>query len=172
MAPIPIGFRRCAARLSLSLPNPPRSRQPNRPERNLIMKAAIKTLFFLGSITATFAYAQSNNIPQIQHVIIVIQENRTPTNLFFADQTLVNNGAHVQGPNNSGAGACKAGGVVSQVPLQGFNLGKFCWDPDPQPPAALSILGQPVRQWGRGRGLHQLCQMQELPWRHRDFVPL
>jgi hypothetical protein len=35
-------------------------------------------------------------------VIIVIQENRTPTNLFHEDQNLVNNGAHVIPANNQG----------------------------------------------------------------------
>jgi hypothetical protein len=51
------------------------------------------------SFAATFAYAQ-NNIPQVQHVIVVIQENRTPTNLFHEDAALVANGAHVMPPNN------------------------------------------------------------------------
>ena len=69
------------------------------------MKFAVTALLLLASTGAAFAQA---NPPQglIQHVIIVIQENRTPTNLFFADQTLVNNGAHVTGVNNSGTGAC------------------------------------------------------------------
>jgi phospholipase C len=31
----------------------------------------------------------------IQHVVMIIQENRTPTNLFGADQNLVKNGAHL-----------------------------------------------------------------------------
>ena len=36
------------------------------------------------SLAATFAFAQ-NNIPQVKHVIVVIQENRTPDNLFGSD---------------------------------------------------------------------------------------
>jgi hypothetical protein len=37
---------------------------------------------------------------KIQHVIMIIQENRTPTNLFGADQTLINNGAHLVSSGN------------------------------------------------------------------------
>src|SRR5208337_161803 len=57
----------------------------------------LHAFFFL----ATLAVAQ-NNITQIQHVILVIQENRTPTNLFHEDQNLVSSGAHVIPPNNQG----------------------------------------------------------------------
>jgi len=48
---------------------------------------------FLAALAA--AQTPSNNIPQVQHVIIVIQENRTPTNLFQQDTALVTNGAHI-----------------------------------------------------------------------------
>src|SRR5208282_2095531 len=55
-------------------------------------------LLSLSFLSAMFPVAASatNNIPQVQHVIIVIQENRTPDNLFNQDSTLVANGAHVQ----------------------------------------------------------------------------
>lgn len=33
--------------------------------------------------------------PQVQHVVVVIQENRTPDNLFQQDQALITNGAHI-----------------------------------------------------------------------------
>ncbi len=65
------------------------------------MKLAAKTLLLV-SLATTFTYSQSNNIPQVQHVIVVIQENRTPTNLFHEDAALVANGAHVIPPNNQG----------------------------------------------------------------------
>ena len=63
------------------------------------MKLTARFLLLSVSLAATFAYAE-NNITQIQHVIVVIQENRTPTNLFHQDATLVGNGAYVMPPNN------------------------------------------------------------------------
>src|ERR1700686_578804 len=63
------------------------------------MRLASATLLFLNVIAATFAHSQ---ISQVQHVIVVIQENRTPTNLFHEDATLVVNGAHVIPTNNQG----------------------------------------------------------------------
>ncbi len=59
------------------------------------MKFAAKSLLLLFALAATLAYAQTEFNTPIQHVIVVIQENRTPTNLFYADQTLINNGAHI-----------------------------------------------------------------------------
>jgi phospholipase C len=47
------------------------------------MKFAAK-IPLLVSIVAVLTHAQTN-IPQIQHVIVVIQENRTPDNLFGSD---------------------------------------------------------------------------------------
>jgi phospholipase C len=46
------------------------------------MKFAAKSLLFLMSLALTFAYAQT--LPHFQHIIIVVQENRTPDNLFGA----------------------------------------------------------------------------------------
>jgi phospholipase C len=54
------------------------------------------------STSNSCADPHTNNIPQIQHVIVVIQENRTPTNLFHEDAKLVAKGAHVIPPNNQG----------------------------------------------------------------------
>jgi phospholipase C len=48
------------------------------------MKFAARILL-VTSIAAVLAHAQNNNIPQVQHVIVVIQENRTPDNLFGSD---------------------------------------------------------------------------------------
>jgi phospholipase C len=69
------------------------------------MKLATKSLIFLFAVAATFANSQTatQNITQIQHVIFVIQENRTPTNLFHEDTPLINRGAHVRPPGDTGA---------------------------------------------------------------------
>lgn len=83
---------------------------------------------------ATFAVAQANLYPYVQHVIIVIQENRTPTNLFHEDATLVANGAHVMPTNNqatcgttppppySGGPSCTDKEAASPVVLTGVSL--------------------------------------------------
>ena len=55
----------------------------------------------------------------IQHVIMIIQENRTPTNLFFADQNLINNGAHLVS-----SGSCHG----TTIPLTALQL-DACTDP-------------------------------------------
>jgi hypothetical protein len=86
------------------------------------MKRMRKGLLLTMALAATLARAQSNNIPQVQHVIIVIQENRTPTNLFHEDANLVTYGAHVIPPNNQGA------------------CGKLPSAPPPPAPACTSIL--------------------------------
>src|SRR5580704_1371421 len=49
------------------------------------MKFAISILLLTVCCSATGARAQTNNIPQVQHVILVIQENRSPDNLFGSD---------------------------------------------------------------------------------------
>jgi hypothetical protein len=89
------------------------------------MKFAIKTLLLLATLGATLAYAQG---PQgtIQHVIIVIQENRTPDNLFHEDAALWNNGngGHVRPPSDQGP--CQG---HSPVQLSGAKLA-VCFDPD------------------------------------------
>jgi phospholipase C len=75
-------------------------------------------LMLLASSFATFAYATTYNTP-LQHVIILIQENRTPDNLFYGDQTLVDRGGDVRPPGNQGA-CTKHGGnqPVAFVPWQ------------------------------------------------------
>jgi hypothetical protein len=90
------------------------------------MKSAAHSLLLI-SLAATFAYAQTNNIPQVQHVVVVIQENRTPDNLFNQDSTLVANGGNVQ-PSYQGnvnyAPPCNSSGAIQ---LQGQYL-FTCWD--------------------------------------------
>src|SRR5689334_18895361 len=71
------------------------------------MKTAVRGLLLLFVLSACFAYAQQS---VIQHIIIVVQENRTPDNL-FQDQNLINAGADIV-PITTG-GKC---GTVS-VPL-------------------------------------------------------
>jgi hypothetical protein len=51
-------------------------------------------LLVLGLLGARPAYAGSFNTP-IQHVIVIVQENRTPDNLFGADTALIHAGAHI-----------------------------------------------------------------------------
>ena len=46
------------------------------------MKFAAKSLLFLMSLAATFTYAQTLPPGTFKHIIIVVQENRTPDNLF------------------------------------------------------------------------------------------
>jgi phospholipase C len=88
----------------------PRKTQPLS-RREKVSVSRILLLAFL-PLAAGTAMAQTNLWPYVQHVIIVIQENRTPTNLFLQDQTLINNGAHL-----SSAGICG-----NPSPDQKFNL--------------------------------------------------
>jgi len=53
-------------------------------------------------LAAGTAMAQTNLSQYVQHVIIVIQENRTPTNLFQQDSELVPNDAHLVSPGYCG----------------------------------------------------------------------
>jgi phospholipase C len=95
------------------------------------MKFAVKSLLLI-SLAATFAQSQTpQNITQIKHVIIVIQENRTPTNLFHEDAPLIARGAHVQPPNDTGScgpilqnpvKACTAATENTSIPLTGVEL--------------------------------------------------
>jgi phospholipase C len=52
------------------------------------MKLAVRSLILLAVLGSVLAHAQ---IPAIQHIIVVVQENRTPDNL-FQDQNLRNAG--------------------------------------------------------------------------------
>ena len=49
------------------------------------MKLATIVVLLTISGDMTLALAQTNNIKQVQHVIIVIQENRSPDNMFGSD---------------------------------------------------------------------------------------
>jgi hypothetical protein len=89
------------------------------------MKFAPTCLLFI-ALAVTFANAQSNNLPHVQHVIIVVQENRTPTSLFQQDQALIANGAHIvsQGQCLAINGTTTSLATVQLSPVQ---LG-VCWD--------------------------------------------
>jgi phospholipase C len=101
------------------LPNPPNITEDE-------MKFVAISLLLLAVLGATFAHAQTNNIPQVQHVIVVIQENRTPDNLFgsdaFASQRQLPGADLVQ------TGKCSISGQQT-ILLQPLSLATPC-DPD------------------------------------------
>jgi len=70
-------------------------------------------------LSASLAYTQTQYNTPFQHVIVVVQENRTPDNL-FQDQVLINKGAEV-----AQNGLCH--GTV--IPLTPFEL-NACFDPN------------------------------------------
>jgi phospholipase C len=74
---------------------------------------------------ATFAVA-ANNLPNVQHVIIIIQENRTTDNLFNEDSALMAAGGHVRSLNNQGLSKCSSNGLTLLQPTSLYT----CWDPD------------------------------------------
>ncbi len=75
----------------------------------LLHKLLIVT-FLLFSITNIRVHAQ---ISKITHVIVVIQENRTPDNLFAADPALVHNGGDIVDLSKSNQVPCKGKGTVT-----------------------------------------------------------
>jgi phospholipase C len=92
----------------------------------------IAGFLLLASLAATFAYAQ-NNISQIQHIIVVVQENRTPDNLFGSD-------AFAQTRQLPGADLVQSGPCdgPNQIQLQSLALGSSC---DPNHGHKLSWIG-------------------------------
>ena len=87
------------------------------------MRFITRILLLSVSLTATLAYAQNNNIPQIQHVIVVIQENRSPDNMFGSDAFA----SQRQLPGADLVQLGKCGNV--EIQLQSLNLGNAC-DPN------------------------------------------
>lgn len=73
-----------------------------------LLVLACLALYFALFCSAQFAFP---NTP-IQHIIVVVQENRTPDNLFLADQTLIQRGAHL-----TSSGSCY-GTRVQMTPWQ------------------------------------------------------
>src|SRR5271155_608937 len=66
---------------------------------------------------AALATAQTYNLP-FQHIIVVVQENRTPTNLFGQDTNLVANGFHLVTSGQCG---------TQTIPLASYQL-DACFD--------------------------------------------
>jgi phospholipase C len=90
------------------------------------MRFTTRILLLSVSLAAALADAHANNIPQVQHVIVVIQENRTPDNLFGSDA--FTSPHQLQGADLAQTGQCyQANPHVIQ--LQPLNLGNKC-DPD------------------------------------------
>jgi phospholipase C len=89
------------------------------------MRFIVKSLLLLVS-AATLAFPQTNNIPQIQHVIVVVQENRTPDNLFGSDAFASPH--QLPGADLVQNGSCYLG-ATSSIQLQPLNLGNAC-DPN------------------------------------------
>ncbi len=83
----------------------------------------LQFLFTLAALTVTFASAQSNNLPKVQHVIVVVQENRSPDNLFGSDA--FSNPAQLPGADLAQEGNC----LGASVPLSPFRL-DGCFGPD------------------------------------------
>src|SRR5579863_141073 len=131
------------------------------------MKPIARSLLWFALFAATFASAQNtNNLPNVQHVIIVIQENRTPDNLFNQDQALMNNGAHVQ-PSFAGqpanSGPCTINGVTTYIPLSSTSL-FTCWDTGHNH-------GEPpdwINMWNKGK-MDGACQIS-VGWRSNGYV--
>src|SRR5258708_40226452 len=77
------------------------------------MKFVAKAIVLLSAISAVVAVGQGNPQGTIQHVIVIIQENRTPDFLFAGDTALP------VGANIATSGKCKdSNGTVSTVALQ------------------------------------------------------
>jgi phospholipase C len=89
------------------------------------MKLAAKNLLFLIALATTLAHAQNPNTP-IKHVIMVIQENRTPDNLFGSDAVPVPGPTHqLPGADLAVQGNCHG----TKTNLQPWEL-NACFDPD------------------------------------------
>ena len=113
------------------------------------MKADGKILLLL-LFGATLAVAATNNVPQVQHVIIVIQENRTPDNLFNQDTALQTN-AHVQPSYKNQvnvAPPCNPG--IAGIPLSSTDL-FTCWDPDHPHGVTSTSKGAWEKMWDHGQ---------------------
>jgi hypothetical protein len=76
------------------------------------MKFAAKSLLFLMSLAATFTYAQTLPPGTFKHIIIVVQENRTPDNLFGSGSSGTKCGIEV--PFEPGVDIENGGNVTGQ----------------------------------------------------------
>src|ERR1700676_246595 len=76
-----------------------------------------------GLVGTALANGGTFNTP-LQHVIVIVQENRTPDNLFGADTALKSAGAHLVT-----AGSCHG----TSITLAAWQL-DACFNPSPPPP--------------------------------------
>jgi phospholipase C len=96
------------------------------------MKFAAKSLLSLITKAATFASAQT--LPHFQHIIIVVQENRTPDNLFGAtdhpcgSEEPFETGVDIE---NGGYGyVSQSNNTVVYEPICNTSLPLSSWDPN------------------------------------------
>lgn len=106
------------------------------------MKLTRKSFPWIVALATTFAHLQTNNIKEVQHVIVVIQENRTPNNLFQEDTALINAGAHIVA-----SGLCG----TTVVPLTQTTGLYTCWDPDHSHGASSAFNGAWETMWDHGK---------------------
>jgi hypothetical protein len=85
------------------------------------VRLSVKAMFLFASIGAITAYAQTVYNTPIQHVIVVVQENRTPDNIFGSNPTFESGVNLVTVGNSYGA----------SVPLTSTIM-TTCYDPDHQ----------------------------------------
>lgn len=95
-------------------------------EEGFTMRRITRILLLSVSLAVTLVGVQATNIPQVQHVIIVIQENRTPDNLFGSDAFA--NPRQLPGADLVQTGQCYQVGP-NTIQLQPMNLGNAC-NPD------------------------------------------
>ena len=88
-----------------------------------IVARSLFGLFLLASLGATLADAQFTNTP-FQHVIIVVQENRTPDNLFGSD-VFDPHGRRLPNAHLATSGSCHS----TPITLTPWRL-DACFDPD------------------------------------------
>jgi hypothetical protein len=97
------------------------------------MKLTPRSVFLLFAVSLAAVLARAQGSPQgtIKHVIIVIQENRTPDNLFYANAALWNNGGNVRPPGPVPSGDCRIppndNGQLYTIPLTTYRL-DACFD--------------------------------------------
>jgi phospholipase C len=89
---------------------------------------SLLSVLALGLLGAALANGGTFSTP-LQHVIVIVQENRTPDNLFGADTALIRAGAHIVP-----AGHCHG----TTIPLAAWQL-DACFNPSHTHPAWLAI---------------------------------
>jgi hypothetical protein len=91
--------------------------------KRIVLKAIVPFTIFGAGLASAQNTQNLNGV--VQHVIVVIQENRTPDNLFREDSVLVANGADLVPSSQALQHACN-NGPVTQAPY----MLNTCFDPD------------------------------------------